>query len=196
MGTTYLSEEIYTHEYLWRAAETLRDLASSQERQVYLYLPCLTMAYLAFEAFVNFIGEVLCPDLWADEKTAFRGQGDMIEAKIAAIIRELPGYEWKKGAPPYQFIKRLKHFRDVVAHGKVVRSEYVTTENEDGSHIRWTHAWDEFLEASSVERAMSSIKGFCQSLLLEARKHSDEPHLVFDAFSGSLASAEGSSKLE
>jgi hypothetical protein len=195
MRTAHVSEEIYTHEYLWRSVEVLVKLAASEERRLYLDISCLTMAYLAFEAFVNFIGEIIRPDLWAEEKTAFRGQGDAIEAKLAAIVERL-GYEWRKGEQLYQHIKRLKAFRDLVAHGKVVRSEYVTPMRDDGTHIRWTHEWDDFVEPPAVRRALQAITDFSESLLVEARKHYDEPHLAFKAFSGSLGSAEGTSTLE
>ena len=189
-----VSEEVYTHEYLWRAAETLHKTAPLDRRYFHYRLSALMMAYLAFEAFINFIGEIMCPSLWANEKEAFRGKGDAIETKIAAIVCQLPGYEWRKGERPYQDIKRLKGFRDLVAHGKVVRAKYVTIRKDDGIDFRWSHEWDEFVELSAVERSMDSVKAFCQSLVVEARKHSDEPHLVFDAFEGALASAEGTSR--
>lgn len=189
-----VSEEIYTHECLWRAAETLYKHASTDKRHFYYRLSCLVMAYLAFEAFINFIGEAMCPEKWANEKEAFRGKGDAIETKIAAIVCQLPGYDWRKGERPYQDIKRLKRFRDLVAHGKVVRAEYVTIRKDDGIDFRWSHEWDDFVEPSAVERSMDSVKTFCQSIVVEARKHSDEPHLVFDAFEGALASAEGTSR--
>ena len=193
MGLMHVSEKIYTHEHLWRAADTLYKHAASQERYYYHHLSCLMMAYLAFEAFINFIGAAMCPEKWTNEKEAFRGKGDALEAKIAAIICQLPGYEWRKGERPYQDVKRLKRFRDLVAHGKVVRAEYVTRPKEDGIDFRWSHEWDKFVELNAVERSMTSVKAFCQSLVVEARKHSDEPHLVFDAFDGPLASAEGAS---
>ena len=191
-----VSEEVYTHEFLWRAAETLHKHASLDRRDFYYRLSALMMAYLAFEAFINFIGEIICPGLWANEKDAFRGKGDAIEAKIDAIVRELPGYEWRKGESPYQDVKRLKRFRDVIAHGKVIRSEYVAFPNDNEINFRWTHEWDEFIEFEQVARSMRSVKTFSQSLLIEARKHSHEPHLVFDAFEGALAFAEGTSGLE
>jgi hypothetical protein len=152
------------------------------------------MMYLAFEAFVNFLGEVVCPEKCAIEKEAFRGRGDTIEAKISDIVLQLPGYEWRKGERPYQDIKKLKRFRDLVTHGKVFRAEYVTIANVDVVDSRWSHEWDEFTQPSAVASSMASVKAFCQSLVIVARKHFDEPHLVFDAFEGPLASAEGTSR--
>lgn len=190
---------VFTHEHLWRAVEVLYKDACSNTHGRYAYLPCLAMTYFAFEAFVNYLGETLRPDLWADEKAAFRGASDTIEAKIDAIVHELPGYEKRwKGKQPYQDIKKLKRFRDLVTHGRVVRSEH-TIPNADESAVnrfmsdfRWSHHWDAFVEPTAVARSMSSVKAFCQSLVTEARKHSDEPHLQFSAFEGALGLGEGS----
>lgn len=49
------------------------------------------------------------------------------------------------------------------------------------------------MSVGAVEKARDDIKSFCQSLLDGLRKVSDDPHLVFDAFEGPLANAEGSS---
>jgi hypothetical protein len=136
----HVSKAIFTHEHLWRAAETLYKHACSNREVRYVYLPCLAMTYFAFEAFVNFLGETLCPEAWVNEKGAFRGASDTIEAKIDAIVHELPGYEkgWK-GKQPYQDIKKLKRFRDLVTHGRVVRSEY-TIPNADERDFTWPYA--------------------------------------------------------
>ena len=191
MRKVHVSEEIYTHEYLWRAAQSLHTHPAADEKNFHNHLASLIMTYLAFEAFVNFLGEVVCPEKWGIEKEAFRGRGDIIEAKISDIVLRLPEFKWRKGERPYQDIKKLKRFRDLVAHGKVVRAEYITVANEEGVDFRWSHEWDEFIQPSAVASSMASVKEFCQSLVIAARKHFDEPHLIFDAFEGFLASAEG-----
>jgi hypothetical protein len=62
---------------------------------------------------------------------------------------------------------------------------------DDGYHIKWEHIWDEFIKLEDVEIQMCDIKSFCQSLLESMRKYSDHPHLISNAFEGSLGSAEG-----
>ena len=88
---------------------------------------------MAFEAFVNFCGFVLLPELWQKERKHFQGKG--IEGKLAVIAGKLPNFLWRKGELPYQRIKKLETFRDLVAHGKVVATQYVTEQKEDGSHF-------------------------------------------------------------
>ena len=187
-----IEEEIYTHEYLWRSASMLIEKAEEQNNGSYHFLlPSLLMSFMAFEAFVNFYGFVLLPDLWKDEKENFKGKG--VEGKLEVIVEKLPGFSWQKGNPPYQRIKSLEDFRDIVAHGKVVATQYVAQRKEDGSHFQFKHAWDSYLSVGAVKNARADIKSFCESLLIELRKASDHLHLNFSAFEGCLASGSGKS---
>jgi hypothetical protein len=165
--------------------------AEAEEKTSYHFLlPSLLMSFMAFEAFVNFCGFILLPELWAEEKKHFQGKG--IEGKLKVIVDKLPSFAWRKGESPYQRIKNLETFRDIVAHGKVVATQYVIEQREDGSHFRFKHAWDSYLSLDAVKDARADIKSFCQSLVVELCKASDHPHLCFKAFEGSLASGSSS----
>ena len=145
------------------------------------------MSFLAFEAFVNFCGFVVLPELWGEEKKNFKGKG--IEGKLGVLTTRLPSFSWQKGQRPYQAIRNLEAFRDMVAHGKVLASQYLAEPEENGTHFRFKHAWDDYLSLEAVKTARADIRSFSQSLLVEVRKESDHLHLNFDAFEGSLASA-------
>jgi hypothetical protein len=190
-----IHEEIYTHEYLWRTAQLmLKEAKSNKEKPLYFILSALLHSYMAFEAFINFSGHVLFPELWADEKKYFKGKGGGIEAKILKLQEKLPDFQWVKGERPYQTIRKLQDFRDPVAHGKVVISHYDTIWKEDGTHVQWRHPWTPFISIEKAEQSMEAIKSFCESLLASMRKCSDHPHLAFSAFEGSLGSASGRSR--
>jgi len=182
-----VEEEIYTHEYLWRSASLLLQKAEEKPNPSYHFLlPALMMSFMAFEAFVNFCGFVVLPELWREEKKHFKGKG--IDGKLSAIAKKLPNFSWEKGASPYQELKDLEHFRDIVAQGRVEASQYIVEGREDGTHFLFKHAWDQYISVTAVTQARAAISSFCQSLLVELRKASDHPHLNFDAFEGSLAS--------
>jgi hypothetical protein len=182
-----VEEEIYTHEYLWRSASLLLQKAEEEAAPSYHFLlPALMMSFMAYEAFVNFCGFVLVPEVWKEEKKYFKNKG--IEGKLAVMIDKLPNFVWRKGEMPYQRIKELEAFRDIVAHGKVLASQYVAEWKEDGNHFQFTHVWDQYMSVAAVKEARAAISSFCQLILAELRKESDHPHLSFDAFEGSLAS--------
>jgi len=187
-----ISEEIYTHKYLWRAADLmLKEAKTNKERSPSFILSALHMSYMAFEAFINFCGFVLFPEFWTDEKKIFKGRGGGIEAKISKIRKRLTDFDWQNGKKLYQSVRELKDFRDLVSHGKVIASTYKAIPQEDGSHIKWEHPWDMFISIEKAESSMRDIKSFCQALLEAMRKRSDHPHVFFNAFEGPRASAEG-----
>jgi len=189
-------EEIYTHEYLWRISNLMISKAKSNEKQAnYFRFSALLMSYMAFEAFINFCGYVLLPSAWENEKEYFKDKRkqkkDIIEAKISKLLEELTDFVWEKDKRPYQSIKELKKFRDMIAHGKVKAYEYETFSTKDASHIKWEAAWDKFVTVKKVDMFLNDIKAFCQSLLESLRKNSDHLHLFHDAFEGPLASSRG-----
>ncbi len=186
-----IQEEIFTHEYLWRSSKALAKIVETDEvANHHLIIPALVMTLMAFEAFINFCGFVVLPDLWANEREQFRGKG--VDGKLTAINHRLPKFEWRKGEEPYQSITKLVELRDLVVHGKVYASEYETEYRDDGRHFRWEHPWDSYLSGKSVEKAREDVRSFCQTLLAAMREESDHPHLLHDAFDGPLARGSGS----
>ncbi|QBB69302.1 hypothetical protein ELE36_02320 [Pseudolysobacter antarcticus] len=183
-----VSEEVYPHEYLWRAATKVLEEGEMKEHPSFHFLlPALLTSYMAYEAFINFCGELLLPQIWSEERKHFKGVG--IEGKVDAIVKKLSPFTWHKGKNPYQQIRSLENFRDMVAHGKVQSVRYVTDEREGRPHIQFKHAWDTYLTGNGVREARAAICSFCEDLLVEARKSSHHPHLLAPAFKGVLASA-------
>jgi hypothetical protein len=184
-----VQEEFYPHEHLWRSANALTELVEADKDNSYrLLLPAILTTFLAYEAFVNFCGHVLLPDLWAKEKESFKGKS--LEDKLEKICTTLPQFRLLKGERPYQTIKNLSRFRELVAHGKVQVNEYITEQKRDATHFTFEHEWDTYLTTEQLNLFRADVKKFCESLLVVMRKSSDYPHIIFPAFEGSLASGE------
>lgn len=190
-GSLIVEVEIFTHEYLWRSSSALAGLVDAdQEANHHLIIPALVTTVMAFEAFVNFSGFALLPERRANEREEFRGQG--VDGKLAAIAERVPKFEFRKGHEPYQSIKKLFAFRDLVAHGKVHANRYETQWKEGGSHFRWEHPWDSYLSREAVAKARSDVRSFAQCLVVAMRDDPDHhPHLFHDAFEGPLSSGSG-----
>jgi hypothetical protein len=185
-------EEIYTHEYLWRMASAVFTEAKVKEKQAdYFTLTALLMYYSAFEAFINFCGYILLPEVWADERNYFKGKDSGTDAKIAKLQEKLPDFVWQKGKRPYHTIHNLKTLRDSMVHGKVQASSYETVFRGDGMHIKWKLSWNTFVSTQKAESAIQDIKAFCETLRESMRKQSDHLHLIFPAFEGPLGTSEG-----
>ena len=68
-----VDEEIYAHEYLWRSSTALEECLRIDSDNDHLKIPALLITFLAYEAFINFCGFALLPDLWRKERENFRG---------------------------------------------------------------------------------------------------------------------------
>ena len=190
-----IEEVNYPHEYIWRSACELLKYAETQHAVSYYFLlSSLLMYFMAYEAFLNYCGHSLRPELWEHEKANFKDKG--MEGKLKAIIGKLPDFSWRKHERPYITILKLNEYRDLVAHGKVVSYKYQTMRAADGIDFKFAMPWDEYITIEYAAMAKNDIKNFCQSILIEMRKISDHHlHLIHDAFEGSLGSAIGSDVL-
>ena len=196
--TTKFKGTYYPHEYLWRASSKNLTMAETNNReQCYLLMLSLLTAYLAFEAFINFLGEYLDPDAWGNEKTFFN-QADYygIEGKIKRLAERLPNFVFEKGKRPYQIIKEVGRFRTLLVHAKRYDFEKEERIPSDGSmpDMFGKFIWDKYLSLENVKKSRKAIKEFCESLRSEANTILDEtepPYQLHPAFEGPLASAEG-----
>ena len=183
---------IYPHEYLWRASSRSLAMAETYEpEQYYLLMQSLLTAYLAFEAFINFLGESLDSDAWGNEKNFFN-QPDYfgIEGKIKRLAEKLPSFVFKKGERPYQIIKKVGRFRTLLAHGKPYHFEKKIKIQGKGPIDMFEFNWDEHISFDNVKRSREAIKKFCELLRSEAHSILEASQLSYSAFEGPLGSAE------
>lgn len=112
----------YTHRLLWQIVEQQAELARERDREwVNFSLVAVTFAFHALEAYVNFAGEHLAPDLWADEQNSFRKDPYRgWKGKLRKIL-ELTNVPWEPDARPLKTIIELQELRDSIAHGKAER---------------------------------------------------------------------------
>ncbi len=193
--TVKVKGSAYPHEYLWRASSRSLTMAETNDReQYYLLMQSLLTAYLAFEAFINFLGECLDPDAWRNEKTFFNQPSYYgIEGKIKRLAEKLPNFVFEKGQEPYQIIKKVGKFRTLLVHGKPY---HYKKEVPDLGHETdmYEFIWDEYLSLGNVKKSRNAIREFCESLRSEANTILDEtepPYQLHPAFEGPLGSVEG-----
>lgn len=98
------------------------ELAREREREwVNFSLVAVTFAFHAFEAYINFAGEHLAPDLWADEQNSFRKDPYRgWKGKLRKVL-ELTNVPWEPDARPLKTVIELQELRDSIAHGKAER---------------------------------------------------------------------------
>jgi hypothetical protein len=95
----------YTHRLLWEIAEQQAEIVRNREREwVHFSLVAVTFAFHALEAYVNFAGEHLAPDFWADEQNNFRREPYRgWKGKLRKMF-ELTGVPWEPEVRPLKTI--------------------------------------------------------------------------------------------
>src|SRR5688572_20133205 len=70
---TTVEGERFIHKELWRVVERQLDHAKRiPSGAFYDHLVAMTFAFHTLEAYLNYVGEKLAPDIWKDERNYFR----------------------------------------------------------------------------------------------------------------------------
>jgi hypothetical protein len=129
--TTFEGKEL-AHRECWEVVLEQQTLADSRERGWYRpSLVAMVFAFHAVEAYLNFVGELLAPDIWKNErdyfkKLPYRG----FSGKLRKVM-ELVGHTADENARPLKTVLELKRLRDLIAHGRSERFEGSITHGSD-----------------------------------------------------------------
>lgn len=159
-------KNIYVHNDLSNAAFHFKKSVDSRleegnrEGIAFEIMACLSMLAFSFEAKINFLGAKLFQDNW-NERQAFN-------IKVSQVIDKV-----KLGLPenerPYTAIKKLKTFRDSIAHGKpctIEVDEVVEVDHDDLDHvIDLSAGWEDFCTESIMGEVYEDIEKIWQLLL-------------------------------
>ena len=195
MKTWNRERSTYSYEILWRASMTALEMAEIPDkhtREDHLSIHSLLSGFLAFEGFVNFVGEAIAPQVWEKERDFFSGGSyPGIIGKVEYLYSLFPSGSLKKGENPFQTFHRVKKIRDSLAHNKVLR--YLEVTESEASPFKTS--WDDFDSPGKVRPALLELKTMAEAIRVEALKVLKEEyplsHLHFSAFEGPLADAEG-----
>ncbi|MGO9094610.1 MAG: hypothetical protein ACLQGV_05250 [Bryobacteraceae bacterium] len=120
--TTYEGRELI-HRLLWRIVEAEAKLANRREKGWRdPTLVAMVFAFHAVEAYLNYVGEQLAPEVWRREreffgKEPYRGWDGKLR-KVMELV-DLPPPD--RGARPLKTILDLRELRDWIAHGRSER---------------------------------------------------------------------------
>ena len=122
----------FAHRLLWDSSQ--RHLTIAQERpddSWMLHLSAGLLAAAAYEAYLNYLGLEILPDVWADERIAFSTEPYRgIEGKLKRIAEEI---EWSlpsKSLRPLSGVVELQSLRDKMVHAKPKKETYRRTHKE------------------------------------------------------------------
>lgn len=188
-----LQAVFFTHRILWGVLDDLhRQLEPVPESIRSIGVATLLVAHNCFEAYLNYAGETLLPELWKDERRSF-GSGSYrgLMGKCDRLATEL-SMTIDKARRPYRTVRELKTWRDRVVHPRIERRERVVT-LEDAKYIKNLDTqFFRGLNLSFIDRAIEDIENLCD--LLEAAAHRRYPAQFLGprSFKGILGTTGGS----
>lgn len=152
LKTEIQSEEI-VHPLLWNIAEDqIIDAQGGQERWLDRSIIARVFAYHTVEAYLNYVGERIAPEIWQDERNYFRREPYRgAEGKLRCVM-DLVRLPWTPDERPLKTILGLKYFRDLIAHGK---SEKLS---ETVIHPMGTRAPDLISELRGIARQRDTLE--------------------------------------
>ena len=78
----------------------------------------MVFAFHTVEAYVNFAGEIMAPELWRDERNSFRDPPYRGWTGKLRKLMETVGLPWLDEERPLKTVLELKDLRDFIAHGR------------------------------------------------------------------------------
>lgn len=145
---------VLVHRELWAVVTGLVERPQSLARQEALTV--LLFAYHTLEAYVNYVGAFLHPELWQIERTYFRTppyQG--LEGKLKKIFELLNRAEPSRLERPYASVWKLKAVHDGIVHSNPARLASVIL-NQSDAMIRLRD--DPFQGMASHENAVRAAE--------------------------------------
>jgi len=192
---TKIDGELFTHRLLWSCCERQVKTAETEQRgNLYYELTAMLMAYLTYEAYLNFIGDRLFPQIWQDEKKFFnKNPYKGTEGKLKYIIKQLNLSKVDAGKRPYQTIKKLEELRDFLSHGKVIKYKKVIKHHRNQEPPLFYSIKKELFKNINIQRSIEDIKSFIEELHSKIRPHVEDPFFGDMALKGFSEYSTGSS---
>lgn len=115
-----ISGESYTHKILWATTKHQIEVAKQfPNKSKFFHLTSMVMTFFTLEAYLNYLGDLIDPITWKNEKEFFSKRPYIgTIGKLDFLIEKCGMRKYDRGKRPFQTLKQLKRIRDFLAHGK------------------------------------------------------------------------------
>jgi hypothetical protein len=195
-GRARITGEHYTHRYLWHAAETLAEKGRADETGGVLLMAAMVFTYFAFEAFLNSIGPIACPNEWGRERAFFAGEGgDRYRGTLGKLhlLADRLSIELDHSRRPYQSVLMLDQRRDAVVHGRTEKIESEIVFKDPAFLKSIDPAIYAFADEAFLQRVFDDLEEIADSIQREAQRQLGEGEVWSPrAFRGMISQQAGS----
>ena len=194
---TTIEGERFLHKELWRVVERQLDNGKRNPTGAfYDDLAAMIFAFHALEAYLNFVGERLAPDIWKDERNYFRNKPYRgFDGKVRKVLELAGVVEPPRDSRPYSTVWTLKYLRDLIAHAKVEEFGEVVDHSVDEEPSLHHTPLDELITRSNAEQARDDVAAFVELIHTAARPKINDLWFGPVAFGGVLQYSSGHTQL-
>ncbi|BCS94585.1 hypothetical protein DSLASN_02170 [Desulfoluna limicola] len=179
---TTINGVLYTHIYLWEACTIqYQHLTETDKGTIFYEISTCILAHCALEAYINFVGEIILPEIWEQEdKPPFLS----IHKKIQKIIQKSK-ISLNKRERPYQTIVQLTKIRNFLAHAKIDKYE-INIEHDESEPPNMFHSklYNEILPEGIVAKVIEDVESFCNIIHAACKPNANRPLNGQTAFGG------------
>jgi hypothetical protein len=198
LAVTKTEGECFTHRVLWRCAEIQYEQARAVEKgSKFFDMAALIMAFFAYEAYINVIGDRVDPEAWSNEKIFFNSSDYKgLEGKLKRIAEKCGNFQIEKGNGPYQTIKKISKFREKFTHGKIYKYNYEIKHHPDDEPNWWPKGTFDFISQDLVEKSLRDIEEFIEYVHIKIEPYVSDRWFKAKALSGPSSYQSSSTELE
>lgn len=198
LAKTTTSHESFAHRILWECAQQhLAHAKKEVQGSWYFHLSALLMAYLAYEAYLNYLGETVAPEVWAKARDVFsRDPYRGTHGKLVLLLERYNLAQPDFQSRPSSCVFELRALRDEVVHARPHRTKHVALHRADKlppPAPGWLH---HLVTKARANRLLGDLEAFIEDLHKRFRSTEDGHLLWPTVLKGSLAFGHGSTELQ
>jgi hypothetical protein len=190
--------ENFTHRLLWCVvARQIENAEARRNGALYDHIAAMVFALHSFEAYLNFLGVRLAPDIWTDERNFFRKEPYRgFEGKVRKVFELCRLSEPDRLARPCSTVWALKALRDEIVHGQIQTFSQTYSHNVGEEPPLFQGRFDNLVSCDKALEAKQDIHAVACMLHIAARPHVTDVWLGDDPFCGPHGHATGTSQLQ
>lgn len=147
----------FAHRILWESAQRHMRIAKvSPQDSWMLHVSAGLLSAAAFEAYLNYLGQEILPQVWNKEKTFFKKRPYKgLLGKLKRISEEV-GYSLpNKDCKPLSGVIEIQHLRNKIVHASPKKAHF-NIKHKEGSYPKLPSMW--LYEQSNQKQIISMIK--------------------------------------
>jgi len=162
-STTKIEGEYFTHKVLWQCALHQMEAGRSTNKggRLYFDMATMLMVFLTYEAYLNFLGNHVAPEIWRNERIYFSKPPYVgVNGKLKKILEVCGNINVDKGKRPYQTIQELRKLRDFLSHGKPIKFGKTISHHVDHDPPLFDTGLSKYITPRKAERAIKDTEQF------------------------------------